>query len=1054
MKKVISYFIKYPVVVNVVIIAFVVLGGMGYSNLKSSLFPLNDAKFISINIAYPGASPQEIEEGIVSIIENNLEGVIGVERVTSTASENSALITVETDTDYDVNMVLYDVKNAVDKVPNYPKGMEPPVVAKIENYSDAISFVLTGNNIPLRELKKEARKIESSLIRMDNISQVQLSGFPSEEIQIAVRERDLLAYNISFQEVANAISRTNILSSGGALKTVDEEYLIRVDNKSYYANELTECVVKSLPNGSLIKLKDVASVQDQFSESPNVSYYNGELSVRIEVKSTNREDLIKASEATKVFIENYNKSHLNTELSITRDTSITLKQRTKLLFENALLGMLLVFLFLALFLRPRLAFWVSMGLPVAFMGMFVFAGFFNVTINILSLFGMIIVIGILVDDGIVIAENIYREYEKGKTPIRAAIDGTLQVIPPILSAIVTTILAFSIFFFLDGDIGDFFGEVAIIVTLTLLVSLVEALIILPAHIAHSKALDKNQKVFGFNKRAETLMNFLRDKLYAPTLHFFMESVYTKVLGLIIPLVLLILTVTAFNTGIIRSTFFPTASSDAILVKLEMPEGTNQKITDSILTDIENKAQILNDEFTQRQHDKATIIQSFIRTIGPTGAKGTLRLNLLQGELRDFSADEISNEFQDLVGEVYGVESLTFGSGTGFGGKAVSVSLVGDNINELKQAKGHLKQALLKDETIKDITDTDPQGIKEIKIKLKDNAHALGLTLSDVITQVRQAYFGLEAQRFQRGKDEVKVWVRYNQEERASLANLENMKLLTPSGNRVAISEIANYNIQRGEVAINHLEGQREIKVEADMRNPKESASKVISKIKNQIMPEIKELYPSIDALYEGQNRQADLVIDSAKIVTPVVLLLIYIIIVFTFRSYSQPIMLLLMVPFSFIGVAWGHYIHGHAVNILSLLGIIALMGIVVNDGLVLISKLNEYLKQGNTYHKALIMAGKSRFRAIFLTSLTTIAGLAPLIFETSRQARILIPMAISITYGIIVATVLTLIVLPILLSFSNGTKVNIKWLWTGKKTSNECVERAIIELESEKEELH
>ncbi|MCF2876354.1 MULTISPECIES: efflux RND transporter permease subunit [unclassified Tenacibaculum] len=1051
MKKVIAYFIKYPVAVNIIIIAFVILGFFGYSTLKSSFFPLTNAKFININVAYPGASPQEIEEGVVLKIEDNLKGLVGVDRVTSTSSENAATISVETLKGYDINVVLADVKNAVDKVPNFPTGMEPAVVAKIENIAETISFVVTGDDISLKSLKNIAREIENDIRRIDGISQISISGYPEEEIEIAVRENDLLAYELTFNQVANAVSTANILTTGGSVKTDAEEYLIRANNRSYYGDELDNLVVKADASGRIIRLKDVATVRDIWNETPNRNFYNGNLAVRMQVSNTNSEDLLTSAEKINEYIEKFNAEHDNVKIEVTRDSSITLNQRTELLFKNAWQGMLLVMLFLSLFLRPRLAFWVAAGLPVAFFGMFMLAGYFNITINVLSLFGMIIVIGILVDDGIVISENIYHHYEKGKNPIRAAIDGTMEVVPPIISAISTTVLAFSLFFFLDGNIGEFFGEVATVVALTLILSLVEALIILPAHVAHSKALDRNQKLYKFNKYAEDLMDFMRDKLYAPALKFVLEN---KFFGLTIPVALLMLTMGAFEGGIIKGTFFPSIASDRVSVNLTMPQGTNEKITDSIISVIEAKTWEVEKEFTKKYGvEGEPVVENILKQIGPGTAKASLRINLLPGETRSFSSREITNAIREKVGEVYGVETLTFGSGGNFGGSPVSVSLLSNNIAELKAAKTELKEELKKNQDLKDVTDNDPQGIKEIKIQLKENAYLLGLNLNEVMSQIRSGFFGRQAQRFQRGQDEIKVWVRYNKEERSSIKNLDDMRIVTPTGSRIPLSEIASYQIERGEISISHLDGQREIKVEADLKNAQGSATDILTDIQERIMPEISAKYPSVTALYEGQNREASKVSSSAAIVGPVILLLIYIVIVFTFRSYGQPFMLLIMVPFSLIGVAWGHWIHGFAVNILSLLGIIALIGIMVNDGLVLISKFNSYLKEGMEYEEALFAAGKSRFRAIFLTTITTVAGLAPLIFETSRQAQFLIPMAISIAYGIMIATFLTLLTLPILLSISNYSKVYTKWLWTGKRPNREEVERAIKELEAENEEL-
>jgi multidrug efflux pump subunit AcrB len=1019
--------------------------------MRSSFFPLTDSRIININVTYPGSSPQEIEEGVVLKIEDNLKGLIGVERITSVSRENSAAITVEVLKGYEINSVLADVKNAVDKVPNYPSGMEPPVVSKVESVLETVGFVVTGNGVSLKSLKQIARDIENDIRRMDGISQVSVSGFPSEEIEIAVRENDLRSFNLSFQDIAQAVSQSNILTSGGSIKTSAEEYLIRANNRSYYGDELDQLVVKAENNGRVVRLKDVAFVRDRWNENPNKNIYNGELAVRVQVNNTNSEDLISSAVKINEYIDDFNQKNERVSIAITNDSSITLTQRTELLFKNAWQGMLLVLIFLSLFLRPRLAFWVAAGLPVAFFGMFMLADFFDVTINVLSLFGMIIVIGILVDDGIVISENIYHHYEKGKSPIRAAIDGTIEVVPPIISAIITTILAFSIFFFLDSRIGEYFSEVATVVTLTLLISLIEALIILPAHVAHSKALDRKQKLYAINKYAEKFMDYMRDRLYAPVLRLFIKN---RFFALCVPIALLIMTIGAISSGLIRITFFPSIASDRISINLTMPQGTNEQITDSLITKIESAAWEVGEEYNEQQSGSDPVIDNIIKTIGPARSNASLSINLLPGELRDFSAQEINNAIRDRVGTIYGVESLTFASGGNFGGSPVSVSLVGNNVDELKLAKDELKLALSENPELKDITDTDPAGIKEIDIKLKDNAYLLGFTLSNVMSQVRSGFFGLQVQRFQRGQDEIKVWVRYNEAERSSIKNLDNMRLVSPSGTRVALSEIAYYEIKRGEIAINHIEGQREIRIDADIKDAKKtSATDVNLEIQNVIMPGISQKYPSVSALFEGQNRETQKLINSTNLPGSVILLLIFVVIVFTFRSFSQPFMLLLMVPLSIIGVAWGHYIHDFPINVLSFLGIIALIGIMVNDGLVLISKFNIYLKEGMAYDEALISAGKSRFRAIFLTTITTVAGLAPLIFETSRQAQFLIPMAISIAYGIGIATLLTLLTLPVLLSLVNESKVLLKWFWKGEKPSRESVERAISEMKYELESL-
>ena len=1064
MRKLIAYFIKHSVAVNVLVIAFLIFGGVGAYKLNSSYFPLVDSKNISINVTYPGASPQEVEEGIILKIEDNLKGLNGVDRVTSTSRENSGNINVEIEKGKNIDFMLLEVKNAVDRVPTFPVGMEPLIVSKLEALRPTITFSISGNNIPLATLKQIGRQVENDLRGIDGISQIQITGYPEEEIEIAINETTLLAYNLSFAEVSQAVNESSLITTGGTIKTSTEEYLIRANSRSYYADELSNLIVKSDASGRIIRLKDIAKVQDKFSETPNANYFNENLSINVTITSTNTEDLITSADKAKEYIIDFNQKYDNVEINIIRDLSITLVERTNLLTENAIIGMILVLMFLSLFLNTRLAFWVAFGLPIAFLGMFMLAGYFNVTINVLSLFGMIIVIGILVDDGIVIAENIYQHYEKGKTPEQAAIDGVMEVLPAIVSAILTTILAFAIFLFLDGGIGDFFGEVSVVVILTLVVSLVEALIILPAHLAHSKALRKQnntpksglagafQKIFSklryINKLGDAIMRWLRDTLYSPSLRFALQH---KFFTFSIFVVFLILTYGSFGGGIIRGAFFPQIASDQVRISLNMPNGTNEKVTDSIISLIEQRAIEVTDQISEEyfgSDGEKQLVKNIIKNVGPGSSSASLSINLLEGEERpnEITSRLVTNRIQERVGLIFGVESLVFGSGGNFGGSPVSVSFLGNNIRELKAVKSALKERLKNNVLLKDVTDNDPAGIKEIRIKLNETAYALGLNLRTVMTQVRAGFFGSQAQRFQRGQDEIRVWIRYNRENRSSIKNLDNMRILVTNGVRIPLKEIASYEIARGDVAINHLEGRREIQVSADIKDPKKtSATDIMDEIKNEIMPEILAKYPTVTPSFEGQNREFSKLNDSLKPVGLIVLLLIYIVIAFTFRSYSQPLLLLFLIPLSLPAVAWGHWIHDFPVNILSMLGIIALIGIMVNDGLVLIGKFNNNLREGMTYDNALYEAGRARFRAIFLTSITTVAGLAPLIFEESRQAQFLIPMAISIAYGIGFATVLTLIVLPIFLAFSNSVKTTAKWLWTGNKITKEEVERVTRE---------
>ncbi len=1073
MRKIIAYFVRYPKAVNILVMFFIVFGVSGIIALKSSFFPLIDSKFISINAVYPGASPNEVEEGVIYKIEENLKGIPGIVRVTSTSRENNGTILIETDEDFKLDAILFEVKNAVDKVPSFPTNLEPIVITKIEEQQPTVIFSLTGKNIELKSLKNISKDIEKDIRNIDGISQISVTGFPDEEIEISVTEEDLLRYNLSFEEVLNAVSKTNILVTGGNIKTNKEEFLIRASNKNYYANELQNIIVRSSPDGKKIRLNDVAKIRDQFSETPISSTVNNDTAIILSVTSTNNEDMMDSAKKINQYIEEFNGIHSNLKLTPLKDYSIALRQRTNLLLENGGIGILLVLIFLSLFLNIRLAFWVAFGLPISFLGMLIFAGQFDITINLMSLFGMIVVIGILVDDGIVIAENIFRHYEEGKSPEQAAVDGTMEVLPAIVSAIITTLIAFSTLLLLAGDVGNFFGEVAMIVILTLIVSLVEALIILPSHLAHSKALRKkdelkNNFVYRFfkymrsvNNKGFMLMRWLREKIYTPTLKFALKYRFLSLSGFIAALYL---TISSVFGGIIGVTFFPMIDSDAITVDLKMPMGTNVKVTDSIISVIQNHAIEIGEEYEEKymEDDDRNLIEhiqknignsadnmSMVKGFGDIGGSSTasLEIFLLDSENRpqNIKAPEMANMIRKRTGEIIGVEKFVVDGGANFGGSPVAISLLSDNVLELKSAKSELMQKLRLNPKLTDVTSNDPEGLKEIDIKLNDNAYMLGLSYADVMKQVRSAFFGIEAQRFQRGEDEIRVWVRYDKNSRSLLKRLEEMRILAPNGARIPLNEIAGYKIERGEVAINHLDGSREIQVNANLLDPSESASDIVFSIKNTLIPPLAEKYPSLKVSFEGQYREANKTIESSKVVFPLALFLIFSTIGFIFRTYSQPFLLLLLIPFSLTTVAWGHLLHGFPVNVISLLGIIALIGILVNDGLVLISKFNSNLRDGMSFDDSIFNAGRERFRAIFLTSITTIAGLAPIILEKSFQAQLLKPMAISIAYGIGYATFLTLILLPILISFTNSLKVNFKWLVSGKKPEKREVEAPIVE---------
>lgn len=1044
MRGFINYFIKYGVAANLLMFGLLILGVVSMFSIKSTFFPEAESRIISIQIVYPGASPEEIEEGVIQKIEENLKGLTGVERYTSVSSENSGTVTVEVFKGYDTDVILQDVKNAVDRINSFPVGMEPAVIYKMEQLGFAVNLALSGD-VDLRTLKRYGRQVEDELRAIDGISKVELSGFPDEEIEIAFRESDLRAYDLTFQQATLAVRAANLDITGGTLKGEEEELLIRARNKEYYADGLRDIIVKTTTDGSVIRLYQIADIRDKWADSPDRSFLNGDASVIVTVQNTLEEDLLTIAENVRNYVDEFNQKNDVVQATIIRDGSEILKQRMGLLTKNGVQGFIIVLLLLAMFLHWRLAFWVALAIPISFAGMFIVANMVGITFNVISLFGMIIVIGILVDDGIVIGENIYQQYEKGVPRYQAALNGTMQVLPAVFAAIITTIIAFSTFLFIDGRLGDFFREMSIVVIFSLVFSLVEGAIILPTHVAHSKALAKDRKPNAVQRGLDKVMSVMRDTLYAPALRFAMTN---KILTICLAVGALILTFGSISGGIIRTTFFPIIERDNITITLQMPAGTREQVTDKWLLHLEEATRKANERLSEEFFNgEKQAIERIQRTIGPSTFRGSIDLAILDGENRDpMTVRDVINAIREEAGPISQAEIVTYGSQSAFG-KPISVSLIGEDYEQLDRATVAVKQEMSQLAELADVVDNNQEGLREINITLKDKARYLGLNLQEVLGQVRSGFFGSEVQRLQRGRDEVRVWVRYNENDRQDITQLQDMRVRFADGREYPLSEIANLEVERGVININHLDGKREVKVEADVANDNVSVSDLTTSLKEDILPGILRDYPGVVAKFEGQNREQEKSAESLQVVGTVVLGLMFFVIALTFRSINQTLAVFLLIPFGLIGVGWGHWLMGKPISFFSILGFIALVGILVNDALVFIATYNDNIRDGQKQMDALYDAGLSRFRPIVLTSVTTFAGLAPLLFEKSLQAQFLIPMAISVSFGLLAITVIILLVLPAFLIINNRIKVYTQYAWNAKKPTYTEVEPAAREME-------
>ncbi|MBM4312045.1 MAG: efflux RND transporter permease subunit [Deltaproteobacteria bacterium] len=964
--------------------------------------------------------------------------------------ENFAQVTVEVIRGEDTSKVLQDVKNAVDKISSFPANSERPVIFEQKFRSQVLSILLYGEP-DLFNLRHMAEVMRDQLLDIEGISQVTLTGVPDIEFSIEVNEETLRRFRMTFQEIASAVAASNVNISGGKVETQSEEMLIRSWGRRYRAQELHDIPVRGNTDGTVIRLGDVATLTERWQDIPDRTYYNGRNAVMLVIEKTRQEDILDIARRAKALIAEFNETHTGVQALVMDDRTVPLLQRLDLLITNGIQGLVLVVLMLWLFLNIRMAFWVAAGIPFAFMGMFIVLYLAGITVNAISLFGMIIVVGILVDDAIVVGENIYAHFERGKPPLQAAIEGAYEMLGPVCASVGTTIIVFVPFFFLDGVLGKFIWHLAAAVIASLCFSLVEAFLILPAHLAHSKGLQPQQQENRLRRRVERGIDFFTVRIYGPILRFTMDY---KWLTVVTPAAIVMITIGLLRGGFIHATFFPEIDGDTLPISLSLTAGAQEQETNRHLARIEAVCMQVNAELARERADGRDIILGIKREIGLNDFNdmgshaGRSTLQLLDGETRDMFTSELAARLREAVGPVPEAQKLSFGSVSMFG-RPVSVSLLGNNLDMLKRARDLLIAELKNFSSLKDVIDSEQDGRREIDVTLKSRAHALGLTARDVIGQVRQGFFGYEAQRIQRGPDEIRVWVRYPEQDRSSAGFLDQMRIRTPQG-EYPFSELAGYEVRRGISQINHLNRRREITVEASLADEKQDLPPLLAEIREQVIPRVLSQVQGVHVSYEGQAREQNKTTASIARVFPLALACMFIMIVLVHRSVMQAALVFSLIPLGLSGAIWGHGIQGLQLNMLSLYGIIALTGIVVNDSIVFIDQINRNLRSGLTLEDSVYQSGLSRLRPILLTTFTTVIGLGPIMLEGSRQAQFLIPMAVSVAYGLLFGTFIMLIVLPAGFLVLNTVRRQTAWLLGARTITPENVEPAVKELESDR----
>lgn len=1038
MRKFISFFIKYPIWANAIIIVTALAGLINVLTLNHSFFPELEPNKITITVAYPGASPVEIEEGITTRIEESLIGLEGIKEISSKSMENLSRIVIESEEKVDINVLAQEVKNAVDGINSFPAGAERPIVVAdkargMAGMGGIVGFIsLTGNG-NIEDLKAKSDEIEKELLALDAVSQVEVVGFPPQIISIEIRENDLLKYNITFSQIAQKVKSQNLDVTAGTIKTSTEELYIRLMNKTTDAEMLKNVVVGADVDGQLIRLKDVADVKFEFSDIALKSFVNGKQNATILIKKLNSEHLGDISHAVAGYIEKFNNEHDNYEMKTLFMFNDLLGQRISMLTSNLTFGLILVCIVLGLFLSLRLSLWVAFGIPFSMLGMFWMGGLYGMSINMISLFGMILVVGILVDDGIVIAESIYAHYERGKSPVQAALDGTMDVLSSVFTSVLTTIVAFGFLLFVGGDMA-MMEEMAFSVVACLGFSLIEAFLVLPSHLASKKILAPadNESYQKVRTRIENAISKTRDGYYKLASRLVKRYRWT-VWG---PMIFIFIIIGLLGAGVIKTAFYPNIPFNDIQVDVAYKPGEREFRTEATMMYLQDLvfeyADSLEAEFGEEIITNITTTIGNAQRVGETGTHaGSLRITVK--EQNHISTLEVSNTIKKLIPKdtLAKFEKFAVG-GDGPFGYDISLSIQSTDREEIAEAAVWLKEQILNYPEVKDIVDNSGAGNRELQLELYDKAYALGLDEAQIITQIRQGFFGEEVQRLIIGRDEVKVWARYPIEGRNDFNDLDNMKIKTSLGQEFPLYTLAEYKVTRGNVTINHINGNQEVRVYGSLYDS-ELSSSLNGKLQRDVFPLLKKKFPNSEVVVKGQAERAA---DSGKRMLTAFglsILLIMIILSLNFASFYQARIILMVIPIGIFSALLGHGIVGIPFSLFSFWGIIALVGILVNDAVVMLDQYNKGLKEGLSTKEAVLNAGKLRFRPVILTSLTTVVGLYPLILEKSFQAQFLIPMAVSVAYGVLFGTLILLLFFPPLIMYMNDMRRARFWLWRGGK---------------------
>ncbi|MCZ6871201.1 MAG: efflux RND transporter permease subunit [Gammaproteobacteria bacterium] len=1032
MHSAIAWFARNPVAANLLMSILVLAGIVSLLTVHQQTFPEMDAEIVSVTVPYLGAAPVEAEEGVCIRIEEAVEGTPGIDKISSTASEGLCTVNIEITEDADPIQALNEIKSKVDGINSFPKETEKPIVSKLTFPHPVIDLILLGD-VGERTLKELGTEIRNEISDLPGISQVQLAYVRPYEISIEVSENTLRRHGLALENIVEVVRRTSLDMPGGNIKTAGGEILLRTKGQAYVAREFEDIVALTLPDGGQVYLDELATVVDGFQEGDLAARYGGTSAVVVKVSRVGTEDVIEIAATVRDYIATL-EPRLPPGVSIAtwQDASQMLRSRIDSLLRTGAGGLLLVLFILALFLRFRLAMWVAAGIPIAMLGtvaMFPYAG---MEISTLTVMAFVLVLGIIVDDAIVVGERVYAHEQMGKSPIRAAIDGTWEVAVPVIFGVLTTMAAFLPLIISSGRMAVVFGSIGWVVIISLVFSIIESQLILPAHLAHRNH-DESHSAIGRrwtsiqDALSRGMVNFAEHK-YRP---FLERALRNRYLTVSVALGVLILALGMIASGRILISFFPGVEGDVVFATLEMPDGTAIAETIEAVTLIEAAAEQVRAELdAELEPGEPSRVKALLTSIGTHLARGgpprssqagttsyaDIAMELIPLEERGgVPSREVGNRWRELVGPIPGAVKLTFSADQFSAGSAVHFQLTGRDVDTLRAAAAELRVELGRYDSVYDISDSFRAGKQEITLSLLPEARNWGLTLNDLALQVRSAFYGAEAQRIQRGQDDVRVMVRFPESERRSIGNLEDMRIRTQDGTEVPFTSVASFELGRGFSTINRIDGRRVVDVIAEIDRSVASPEAVIEDMLDEAVPRVLANYPGVTVGLSGEQEQRSTAMESLAGGAVLALVIIYTLLAIPLRSYIQPLVIMSVIPFGAVGAVIGHYIMGWGMMFFSLLGIIALSGVVVNASLVLVDFVNRRRREGMDLFEAISLAGVVRFRPIVLTSVTTFIGLLPLLSRGGDPSTaFIIPMAISLAYGVLFATVITLVLVPVL----------------------------------------